>query len=113
MKSFGVGGIGGPIHGLHDGLRRFLNLFDDGGKAVGLRGLAVVVGEGGRNETLLDVAIEQRAHARRQLEGGKKILVQAAAADDVKIFVAHGEGADYGEGERHAVRQLFFFKESL
>ena len=60
-----------------------MHLLDERLQLIGLRDWAGSVGEGRRNESRLEIAIKQSAHARRKNERGQEILVHAAAADDV------------------------------
>ena len=65
-----------------------------------------------RREGGLQIAIEQRPHARRQDQAGEEALVQLLSAHNVNFAVARHHGADRNQGERHALLQLFPAEES-
>ena len=108
MKSFGRSWVVGPFDGLDDGLGLILllNLLDEGLELIGLGNGTVRIGEGGGGEVGLKIAVKQRAHAGGEDKGSEKILVEAAATDDVDIFVADRLAADGGQRKGNAVGQL-------
>ena len=90
MECLRAGRIAGPLNRLdeHAVLRLLLHLLDEGLKLIGLLDRAGRIGQGRRNEGSLQIAIEERAHARGKNESGKEILIETTAADDVDGFVA-------------------------
>jgi len=109
VESFGGGGIAGPFDGARDGfgLPLLLDRFDEGLKLVGLCDRAVRIGKRGRNKTLIEVAIKERAHAGGHNERGQEILIETAATDDVDGFVTDSLGTYGSQRESDAVRQFF------
>ncbi len=89
MKRFRLRRILRPVGRANQRLLPLLNFLDDGREAFRPLHLAACVRQRGGNEVWLEIAIQERAHARRQNQRRKKILVQPPPADDIEILGAY------------------------
>ena len=109
MKGFSAGWVRCPIDGGDSGLLwPLLRLLNQGCVTLRLLHGSGRVGQIRGNETGSQVLVQQRTHTGRRNERREKILIQAAAPDDVEMFVANRQGTHHGQRQGDAIGQLLF-----
>ena len=112
MKRLRIGRISGPLNRANEGLRLLLQLLDERSEPLGLISINLLPQQRRRHKGGVKVGIDERAHPSWQHERSEEILIQPVPADDVQTLVRHGVvRSNDTEGDRNAVRQLFFFQE--
>src|SRR5712671_8051874 len=83
-----------------------LHFRDQRREEISLRHLAMLIGEFRSHESLIEIPVQNRAHALRQNQRGQKILIEPLAADQVEMFFADANRAHGKQTEFNTILQV-------
>ena len=89
-----------------------LHFGDHRREQLGLAHRAARIGQLGRHKALLQISVQQRAHAFRKNQRREKILIEALSADQEETFVPNSNRPDREQTQIHRVGRVHAAKES-